>query len=658
MEEPQGIKLSVVIVNYNVKHFLEQALLSVRRASARLPVEVFVVDNNSVDESVAMVRQKFPEVKLIANEQNVGFSAANNQAILEARGEYILLLNPDTVVEEDTFEKCARFMDRHPEAGSLGVRMIDGAGTFLPESKRGLPSPMVAFFKAFGLSRLFPKSKTFNHYHLGYLDPFQTHEVEVLSGAFMWLRKSVLDEIGLLDDTFFMYGEDIDLSYRIIKGGYKNYYFPETTIIHYKGESTKKGSLNYVRTFYQAMIIFARKHFSGEKMRLFIFMIQMAIYFRAFLTLVSAWARKLALPVLDAGLIVGGLLLIKNFWAVQYFKDPEHFQPAFYYFNIPLYVAVWLGAIFFSGAYDPPFRLRRLVRGLLWGTLLLAAIYGFLPLDLRPSRAIILFGALWAIVSTVGLRFLLHFIRYRNFDLGREREHNLVIVGQKEESERVKYLLSQVQVRKNIIGVVAPFETEDWETYLSTISRLEEVVYLYKIDEIIFCGRDLRSQEIMQWMSRLGPQLEYKILPDESVSIIGSSSKNARGELYTVDIQFNIATSMARRNKRLLDVAIALTLLLLSPFIWWAGKPVRHLLANILRVLSGRFSWVGYNPGMHSLPPLRKGVLGPASGLRFFVGDEPTLQRLNFFYAKDYRLSDDLDIIWRYLTNHQSSHYP
>lgn len=650
MDPSPGIKLSVVIVNYNVKHFLEQALMSVRRASVHFPVEVFVVDNNSVDESVAMVRHKFPEVNLIANTRNVGFSAANNQAIREAKGEYVLLLNPDTVVEEDTFEKCARFMDERPEAGSLGVRMIDGGGMFLPESKRGLPSPMVAFFKAFGLSRLFPKSRLFNHYHLGYLDPDETHEVEVLSGAFMWLRKSVLDEIGLLDDAFFMYGEDIDLSYRIIKAGYKNYYFAGTTIIHYKGESTKKGSLNYVRTFYQAMIIFARKHFSGEKMRLFVLMIQMAIYFRAFLSLANSWGKKLAYPFLDGALIAGGLLLIKDFWATQYFKDPDYYQPAFYYFNIPLYVFVWLGSIFFSGGYDSPFRLRRLVRGLLWGTLFLAAIYGFLPLDLRPSRAIILFGALWAILSAVGLRFFVHFLRYRSLEMGSEREKNLVIVGQKEESERVKYLLNRVQIRKNVIGVVAPFETDDWETYLSTISRLEEVVYLYKVDEIIFCGRDLRSQDIMQWMTRLGPQIEYKILPDESLSIIGSSSKNTRGELYTVDIQFNIATPMARRNKRLLDVLLSFALLLAFPLIFWRVRRKGELLANCFRVLAGRRTWVGYAPtseNLHDLPPLRPGILNPTSGLRFSISDEPTIRRLNFFYAKDYRVGEDLEIFFR-----------
>lgn len=234
------MKLSVIIVNYNVRYFLEQALLSVRKAAQRLPTEIWVVDNNSVDDSVRMVEEKFPEVHLIANKDNPGFSIANNQAIRQSKGEYVLLLNPDTVVEEDTFERCCAFMDAHPDAGALGVRMIDGAGNFLPESKRGFPSPWVAFAKTFGLARIFPTSRLFNHYHLGYLAEDETNEVEVLAGAFMFMRRKALEKVGLLDETFFMYGEDIDLSYRVILGGYKNYYLPETTIIHYKGESTKR----------------------------------------------------------------------------------------------------------------------------------------------------------------------------------------------------------------------------------------------------------------------------------------------------------------------------------------------------------------------------------------------------------------------------------
>jgi GT2 family glycosyltransferase len=277
------MQLSVIIVNYNVKYFLEHCLLSVLYASKNVKAEIFVVDNLSQDGSVEMVKEKFPWVKLIANKENVGFSKANNQAIKIAKGEYILLLNPDTVVEEACFNKVVSFMDQTPDAGAVGVKMIDGSGKFLPESKRGLPTPDVAFYKIFGLAALFPKSKRFGKYHLGFLDKNETHKVDVLAGAFMMVRKEIIEVTKGFDEVFFMYGEDIDLSYRIQKGGYNNVYFPETRIIHYKGESTKKSSVNYVFVFYKAMIIFAKKHFSQKNAKLFSFFIHLAIYFRAFL---------------------------------------------------------------------------------------------------------------------------------------------------------------------------------------------------------------------------------------------------------------------------------------------------------------------------------------------------------------------------------------
>ena len=644
------MRLSVIIVNYNVKYFLEQALKSVRKASHKLAVEVFVVDNNSVDDSVQMVREEFPEVILIANKHNPGFSTANNQAIRQAKGDYVLLLNPDTVVEEDTFEKCLNFMDSHPDAGGLGVRMIDGSGKFLPESKRGFPAPFVAFAKTFGLSSLFPKSKLFNHYHLGYLDEHENHEIEVLAGAFMLMRKSVLDEIGLLDEAFFMYGEDIDLSYRIIKGGYKNYYLADPTIIHYKGESTKKGSLNYVRTFYNAMIIFAKKHFKGEQARLFILMLQLAIYFRAFLTLLSNWSKRLYLPLLDAIAIFSGLYFLKNFWASSYFKDPDYYNPTFLYVNAPLYILIWLGGIYFSGGYYERYNIRRVGRGLLVGTLVLAAVYGFLSMEYRSSRALIVLGAFWALLATIGIRVILHFLQFGNFDVGRDRLKNLIIVGTAKESERVVQLIHQAQVQKNIIGTVAPSRSTDSNLYLSSLEQLAEVVHIYKIDEIIFCSRDISAQEIMRWMSALGPNIDYRIVPEESLSIIGSSSKNSAGELYTIEIRFQIAHHMNVRNKRLLDILMSLFFIISLPVHLLLLRKPLSLLQHIFASLTGQKSWVGYASSANlteNLPPIKPGILTPLDALNIPIQEEATIQRLNFLYAKDYRISTDLDIIWK-----------
>ncbi|MDX5348763.1 MAG: glycosyltransferase family 2 protein, partial [Hymenobacteraceae bacterium] len=406
-------KLSVIIVNYNVCYFLEQALLSVRKAMQGLEGDVWVVDNNSVDGSVEMVRQKFPEVHVIANKENVGFSRANNQAIRASEGEYVLLLNPDTVVEEDTFVKCCRFMDEHPDAGGLGVKMLDGQGEFLPESKRGLPTPWVAFYKIFGLSALFPKSRKFGRYHLGYLDKDEVHEIEVLSGAFMLMRRETLNKVGLLDEDYFMYGEDIDLSYRITQGGYKNYYFPHTRIIHYKGESTKRTSVNYVFVFYRAMIIFAKKHFSGSHAGIFSFLINTAIYLRAGMAIAARFI-KAALPVLlDAALIFVGMNFLKTYWENNHKYVPDYYPPEFMLVAVPAYIFIWLISTYFSGGYDKPFKPSKLVIGIVAGTILISAISNFLD-EYRFSKALIILGGIWSIIALLGRRLLFHFYKYRN----------------------------------------------------------------------------------------------------------------------------------------------------------------------------------------------------------------------------------------------------
>jgi GT2 family glycosyltransferase len=258
------MQLSVIIVNYNVKHFLEQCLASVRRAVEGMAAEVIVVDNHSTDGSVAYLQPLFPEVQFMALTNNPGFAKANNLALPHCRGQYVLFLNPDTIIAEDTLSKTIAFMEAHPNAGALGIRMIDGSGRFLPESKRGFPSPFTSLCKQLGLHQLFPHSKTFARYYLGHLPNDATNEVAVLAGAFMLLRKEVLDGVGSFDEQFFMYGEDIDLSYRITQAGWKNYFFADSTIIHFKGESTAKQSLQYVKVFYQAMLLFVKKHFQGR----------------------------------------------------------------------------------------------------------------------------------------------------------------------------------------------------------------------------------------------------------------------------------------------------------------------------------------------------------------------------------------------------------
>ena len=278
------MKLSIVIVSYNVRNYLEQCLQSVKQALEGIEGEVFVVDNRSDDDSVETVRTNYPWVRLIVNQENMGFSRANNIAIREASGECVLLLNPDTIVEKDTLREVLGFMEEHPKAGGAGVMMHNADGSLAPESRRALPTPWVSCLKMLGFSK---------QYYMSHLPWDKPGRIEVISGAFCFLRRKALDEVGLLDEDFFMYGEDIDLSYRLLKGGWENWYLPYP-ITHFKGKSTQKSDYRYVHIFYKAMLIFFRKHYSHLSV-FYALPVKMAIYFRAAIALTDILRKKLHL---------------------------------------------------------------------------------------------------------------------------------------------------------------------------------------------------------------------------------------------------------------------------------------------------------------------------------------------------------------------------
>jgi GT2 family glycosyltransferase len=652
--------LSIIIVNYNVRYFLEQCLHSVQGAIGRLTevgyeAEVFVVDNNSVDGSPGEVRQKFPGVILIENRENTGFSRANNQAIARSSGRFILLLNPDTVVEEDTFLKCIDFMDSHADAGALGVKMINGRGAFLPESKRSLPTPRVSFHKMFGIAALFPRSRRFGKYHLGYLDPDSTHVVEVLSGAFMFIRTEILEKTGYLDENFFMYGEDIDLSYRITLAGYRNYYFPGTTIIHYKGESTKKGSLNYVKMFYQAMIIFAAKHFSSRKARSFSLLINLAIYFRAALSLVRRFVSRIYRPLLDGLIIYLGYLFVLPFWEQVRFDTVDYYPPRFIQVMVPFYILIWLISLYYSGSYDKPMRLFSFLKGHLLGTLAILVIYALLPLEWRFSRALIFLGSLWAIIGTLGFRLLLHLAGVTDYEIDLNKQKRMAIVGMEDEARRVSKLLQETQARPEIIGFVSPSSEDAAEDlhpdYMGHIEQIDEIAAINRLDEIVFCSKDLPSRRIISIMTRLiGSSLDFKIAPPESMSVIGSNSINTSGDLYT--IHFNsIGKESNQRNKRLFDLVSSFLLLISFPLWFLFVKGHFNSVGNTLWVLLGLRTWVGYLSSEHDeqpdLPPLKTGILNPGSHYPPESLSPERINEINIVYSKDYRILNDLLIIAR-----------
>jgi O-antigen biosynthesis protein len=626
--------LSVVIVNYNVVNFLEQCLNSVLAASQNLRIEIFVVDNNSVDGSVALVREKFPNVKVIANTENVGFSKANNQAILQSNSRYVLILNPDTVVEQDTFDKCIAYMDLHPNTGALGVRMLDGRGRFLPESKRGLPTPLVSFYKIFGLSKLFPKSKVFNRYSLGYLDERSNHEVDVLCGAFMFMRSDALQKVGLLDEAFFMYGEDIDLSYRIQQGGYKIVYFPETKIIHYKGESTKKGSLNYVFVFYNAMVIFAKKHFSARYARIFSFAIHMAIYLRASASILKRVVQNLSWPATDSAISIVVLFVLAEQWKQQQILFPQWA----YYLLIPIYVGIWIFCSWLFGLYDRGTSVHQIWKSTFFGTVTILVAYALFPKEWQFSRLFILLGAVGFLLSFYLTRSLKELLTKGRIDFGKLPKKRFGIIANNLEYERIAELLNSTYPQ-----IEQLFQIAVADGAAQPLAQLDEIIRVHQLNELIFSAQDVGASKIIQLMADTAAlDLEYKIAQPNTSYLIGSSSIDQAGTYY--NIHFDALQLPAnKRIKRLFDLSLALVLLCFSPLLIWGYKQPKRFILNLLKVLSGRYSFVGVGRNKDAQ---KKGKLFLVQPL---LNNDQPIELQAFIYTKTYALKHDLTSVWKQL---------
>ena len=611
-------------------------------ATQGISAEVFVVDNNSVDGSNEMVRTLFPEVKLIANQDNVGFSTANNQAIKESNGEYILLLNPDTIVPENCFTKLLTYADSKPDLGGCGVHMVDGQGKYLPESKRGLPTPEVALYKMIGLNKVFPKSKKFGKYHLGYLPDNESNEVDVLAGAFMLLRKETLDQVGLLDETFFMYGEDIDLSYRITEGGWKNYYFAETSIIHYKGESTKKQSINYVRVFYKAMIIFAEKHYTGNNKNLFKLFINTAIYARAGIALGVNTVQKYWMPVVEAILIFMSLYWLKGYWEEHIKRGNEMYPIEMLTIHIPYYTATWILSMWFLGSYRNRWDFSKMIRSLLIGTALISIIYGFLPNSLRYSRGIILFGTLVVAAVLFAWRTALHFFKYKTLHFSHRNNTKSILVGDKKNWNKVTQLLHSYNQNYQQLGYVNDDE-KDSANWLGRVNQLQEIVKIYDVNEIIFSTNNITAERTMQLMTKIGPNVNYYTLPADSNFVIGSHSKNANGLYFGEQIELNLSKQEYRSQKRIFDISLALLAIILSPILSMIPLTQKWVL-NSIKVLLGKKTWVSYSSNaIDKLPKLNAGVYNTAYMLK--EPNELFAKNLDQLYAKNYGVLMDLRAI-------------
>lgn len=632
--------LAIIIVNYNVRYFLDQCLQSINKNKSSLKVEVWVVDNNSEDDSVEMVRKKYPQVNLIANKDNPGFAIANNQAIRKSNSKYVLLLNPDTLLQEDSLESCFSIMEKEDSIGAMGIKMLDGTGNFLPESKRGLPGIWNSFSYLSGLGKLFPKSKLFNHYHLGYLAKEENHYVEVLSGAFMFMRKSALEKVGLLDEDFFMYGEDVDLSHRFAKAGFKCYYNSDSSIIHFKGESTKKGSLNYTKHFYNAMILFNTKHFAKTGWVLK-FLLPVFIFFGGIISYIKTKLKPLLLPLLDGMTIMAILFLVKLVWATFYYNDVNYFSSIPFLFLSLLFTSIYLISFYLTGFYDKKTGITHFVNGWLLGGLGVFVAYSFLSEEFRFSRFIILLSFLLIFFLLALLRKCINGLTTKDWSFSKGLYRNYILIGKKQSVEEMKTFFRDSSKSK-MIGVINPGNDLN-QYYLGNLENLEEIVGANKTNEIIFCSGDISNKKIFEVMENLGDSYSYRIGSITNDSIIGSDSKNQSGTWLTTNLDFALSNITLKRQKRVFDVVMSIIFILLFPLIFILSKNRGVIYGNLFGVLIGKKTWIGYALAQNkiSLPEIRISVFNHLYSDPNILETKSDNQK-NYEYAQSYTIWKDL----------------
>lgn len=689
--------ISIILVSYNVREFLEQALLSISGALQKISYEIFIVDNASSDATVDAIASQFPNIHLIVNDTNIGFARANNQAMRKARGQYVCLINPDTLVQQDTFVLLLDFMKKRPDVGGIGCKILNPDGSLQLACRRSYPTPWVAFTKIFGLARLFPTSRWFGRYNLTFLDPDRISEVEAISGSFMMIRRQVIDKVGLLDESFFMYGEDLDWCYRIRSAGWKIFYHPGTQIIHFKGESSKKSPFEQRRLFYEAMRLFVKKHFSKRGALIPTWILIMAIYARAMLAFVTTAGRHLKWPLLD-------FLCMTLSLALAIFI---RFHPNFPWLPfIPVHVVyslVFIISLASHGIYNrAKFSGSRSIAAILLGLLVNISITFFFK-QYAFSRAVVLYAGFINFLLIPGWRYTVNSLALLNVaffkrTVGRNllRRRSLVVGDVKSAAKIIDRLNSHTQETYFIHGVVLvrPRESEKMINgipILGPLDHLNDIVRREKIQEVIFSTDRLPYDKILSTVAgSTGSHVGFKLVPSHMDVIIGKASIDYLDDIPFVNLEYRLHAVMNTITKRCTDILFAgLFMFVFCPVYLWYGRILKvplqkvemqgyegkkifieyfhsnlhfkrwwHHLPRLKAILRGDLSFVGrevgprihYKSGNVSLL-IKPGLTGLEQINRYLGLSKEDRKKYHLYYLKNYSLMLDIEIVLRTIMN-------
>jgi len=648
------LDLSIIIVNYNVKEFLQNLIHSIEKASLNLTKEILIVDNASDDGSVEFIKEKFPQIKLIANQKNLGFGKANNIGLKQANGKYILLINPDTLVAEDTFEKMIKFFESNSEAGLAGCKILNPDGSLQLACRRSFPGPWTSFTKVTGLSNLFPNSKIFARYNLTYLDENKTYEVDAISGSFMMMRKEVYEKVGGFDEQFFMYGEDLDLCYRIQKSGFKVYYVHSTQIIHYKGESTKRSSLDETKVFYNAMHLFVKKHLSSSL--LIGFILRSAIAVRSVFAFLGD--RKLLILSVILDFILFDVCLFaaeKIYHNISDWKGFPGFAIPIVY-TVPALIQIFVSFVIGNYKKDK-LSVTKTIFSVLISLPILASLTFFFK-SFAFSRAIVLITYAFLFIVLAAWRIIFKIIFKSSFVDDDLKQKKTLIVGLDNSAIQIgKKIRKKKTDRRTVIGLIGFSNKnigEKLEAFevIGTDQNIRKIIKENKINEVIFSSGELSYNKMMEIVSRCRDEnVEFKIAGNNLDFIVGKTAVTMLDDMPVIDLNYNISQPKLKFIKTLFDYSITIpSLFFIYPFLFFKSKLVNtqsdftKFILGFPEVVSGKVSLVGPNSSQSN----QDNILGK-TGLTgyWYIENENSeeLEKLNFYYAKNQSIWLDLEIL-------------